>query len=350
MLGHVVWWDPADMTEETNILGRGKEEEGHVTVSGIGAEIAFNFMEEETEDAETGETTVKKFEKLERFIQFVPILFQLGIKKPVMDYTIIFGLRNVGSKDGSGRVECYQTCTHFSGPWIARLVLLLQYTYVGWACESFMNSEAFGDEDRMEEAHEELAFLLPHIYSDLIDKVLNRKIELLEAKKRAMVERRKNGKALTNEEKEEMEEDERQIVRLKTMRVALKGDEEEDGENEFKPSSLARCVSIRRADLSMDGGAGAGLTRQPSVRLGSSSGAASISSEQQQLKTQFVAGPDVDKNAARVLQDAIKEAKHDPVIHKALQEAVEHPDLEWEGGQTLKRTASFRKASMKLKE
>lgn len=120
MIGNVIWWDPKDMTPDKNILG-GLEEEGHLYVKGIGAEIAFNFLEEEMED-ETGETTVAKFEKLERFIQFVPILWQLGVKVPIMDYTIVFGVQNLGD----GKSECYQKCVMFWGPWIARAIVAAQ--------------------------------------------------------------------------------------------------------------------------------------------------------------------------------------------------------------------------------
>lgn len=110
-----------------------------------------------------------------------------------------------------------------------------------------MNSIVFDNEDLEDERMDELAFLLPHIYGDLVGHLLNRKEEKLrELKSKKKAEERSQA------EKDEIEEFEQSIVRLKTVRIQLSKKSSMFGADDAM--NMARSVSIRRVDLVGAGG------------------------------------------------------------------------------------------------
>ena len=85
--------------------------------------------------------------------------------------------------------------------------------------------------------------------------------------------------------------------------------------------------------------AGPALRRAPSVKLSANTSEAEVSEAGRQV--QFVAGKDTDYDAATVLQEAVRDAKTDAVVFKALHEATHHPDLQWENTAVMRQLRSL---------
>jgi len=116
-MGRVSWWDESEFTgeNENKKILKGNED-GHLSVKHIGMEIAFELVEEETED-ENGETTVGKYTRTERFILYPPMFQELGISRffyPVLcDHTWTFGFE----REEDGTCVCRHRCTDYNGYW-----------------------------------------------------------------------------------------------------------------------------------------------------------------------------------------------------------------------------------------
>eukprot|EP00931_Biecheleriopsis_adriatica_P077892 TRINITY_DN51370_c0_g1_i1.p1 TRINITY_DN51370_c0_g1~~TRINITY_DN51370_c0_g1_i1.p1 ORF type:complete len:482 (+),score=87.27 TRINITY_DN51370_c0_g1_i1:130-1575(+) len=324
IMGRVMWWDPTEITRATSILPG--TEDGHLTVRNIGMEIAFELSEKEVED-ELGETTLGSFQRLERFINFIPFLADLGCRIVLCDHTWTFGFDR--KKDGS--IACYHKCIHFWGLWPMRLGMWAHMTYTTWACESFLNGPDFGNEDRVDEANAELAFLLPHIYMDLIDKLLHRQRKILEQKKA------KKPEVQHSEEKAEIEEHEKQIQKLEALKkqgpLNIPAVVRQTPSSTQSPLPSAGDVVQRSAIVHKDGKTVVGDGVVGKKPLGTPDAPSSGREPSVKLLTS-------DKETRDVLQKALLDAKHDVEVHAAMKEMSNHPEMQWQKQPKRKDTQS----------
>merc|ERR1719401_2239416 len=140
--------DESTQTEETCLLNT---EETKFNVRLLGMEVSFQILEEELE-LEDGETVLKSFCRYERFVDWVPLLADMGIKIKLWDQTWRYGFERL--EDGT--YEVYHKCEDFKGPFPIRWIVFLHQTYVTWGCEKVINGDAFGTED-LDALDEELA-------------------------------------------------------------------------------------------------------------------------------------------------------------------------------------------------
>lgn len=131
--------DAEEATEETALLSVG---ETHFNVGLIGMEVSFEIIEHE-EEGEDGESKLAAFIRHERFIDWVPILADYGVKVLLWDQTWKYGFRTLED----GKIEVYHHGESFLGPWPIRLIVMAHQYYVLWACQSFINGQAFGTDD-----------------------------------------------------------------------------------------------------------------------------------------------------------------------------------------------------------
>jgi len=69
-----------------------------------------------------------------------------------------------------GTVEVYHHGEKFVGPWPIRLIVFFHQHYVLWACEKYINGDAFGTDD-IDLQQEELACLPLHVFKEFIAKL-----------------------------------------------------------------------------------------------------------------------------------------------------------------------------------
>jgi hypothetical protein len=141
-------FDTKEMTEETALLPTseaegtaGVEAEVHLNVKTLGMEVSFEIIKQEEEI--DGEEVITHFCRHERFIDWVPILNELGTKLMLWDQTWKFEFDRLES----GEYQVTHKCTKFSGPFPVRLVVWFHQKYVIWACEKYINKTDFGIED-----------------------------------------------------------------------------------------------------------------------------------------------------------------------------------------------------------
>lgn len=141
----------AEITEETMLLS---QEETHFKVSELGMEVSFEILTKEDEN-EDGEAELKEFKRHERFIDYVPFLSEANIKVLLWDQTWTYGFRKLEN----GKTEVFHHGEQFVGPWPIRMIVFFHQYYVLWACEKYINGNAFGSDDL--DAKEEQMECLP---------------------------------------------------------------------------------------------------------------------------------------------------------------------------------------------
>lgn len=128
--------------------------ENVMIVKQLGMEAVFQIYEEDEED-DNGEAQRKSFKRYERFLDYVPILADYGIKWLLWDQTWTFGFKRIESGKHAGKLEVYHRGEYFYGPWPVRLIVFVHQRYVIWACQKFVNNEAFAsDEDGADDRRE----------------------------------------------------------------------------------------------------------------------------------------------------------------------------------------------------
>jgi hypothetical protein len=116
--------------------------ENKMIVKRLGMEAVFEILEEEEEN-EDGENQRKSFKRHERFLDYVPFLADLGFKILLWDQTWTYGFRRLDN----GKLQVYHKGEYFYGPWPIRVLVFFHQRYVLWACEKFINNEAFANEE-----------------------------------------------------------------------------------------------------------------------------------------------------------------------------------------------------------
>jgi len=132
--------DVEEATEETALLNLG---ETHFNVNFVGMEVSFEIIEHEEPSSDGGDPELKSFIRHERFIDWAPLLKDMGVKILLWDQTWKYGFRTLDD----GKIEVYHHGESFFGPWPVRLIVMLHQRYVLWACENYINGAAFGTED-----------------------------------------------------------------------------------------------------------------------------------------------------------------------------------------------------------
>jgi hypothetical protein len=172
-------FDTAEMTEETALLPTseaqgtaGVEAEVHLNVKTIGMEVSFEIIK--VEDEVDGEEVMTHFCRHERFIDWVPILNELdrltgGIlgdtKLMLWDQTWKFEFDRLES----GEYKVTHTCTKFAGPFPVRFIVWLHQKYVIWACEKFINTTDFGNEEAdMDDQQRIIANIPVHTVKEIV--------------------------------------------------------------------------------------------------------------------------------------------------------------------------------------
>merc|ERR1712151_705045 len=100
-------------------------------------DVSFEILEQEGEDA-NGNTVLTAFTRHERFIDWFPLLADMGLKILLWDQTWNYGF----TKNEDGTYEVFHHGENFYGPWPVRLIVFLHQRYVLWACERYINGEA----------------------------------------------------------------------------------------------------------------------------------------------------------------------------------------------------------------
>lgn len=151
--------------EDTALLS---VDETHFNVRLFGMEVSFEIIQQEEEI--DNETKTTKFMRHERFIDWVPVLADFGYKLLLWDQTWVYGFNRL--EDGT--VEVYHRGEKFIGPWPIRLIVFFHQYYVLWACEKYINGDAFGTED-LDKQQEELACLPLHVFKEFITQLRKEK-------------------------------------------------------------------------------------------------------------------------------------------------------------------------------
>jgi len=115
--------------------------ENKMIVTRLGMEAVFEILEEEEEV--DGENRRKSFKRHERFLDYVPILADFGVKILLWDQTWTYGFRRLEN----GKLEVYHKGEYFYGPWPVRVIVFFHQRYVLWACGKFINNEAFANDE-----------------------------------------------------------------------------------------------------------------------------------------------------------------------------------------------------------
>jgi len=152
-------------TEDSMLLS---VEETHFRVRLFGMEVSFEIIQHEEEI--DGETKPTSFMRHERFIDWVPILADFGYKQLLWDQTWMFGFDR--KEDGS--IEVYHRGEKFEGPWPIRMIVQIHQYYVLWACEKYINGDAFGTED-LDRQQEQLACMPLDIFKKLVRRIRTEK-------------------------------------------------------------------------------------------------------------------------------------------------------------------------------
>jgi hypothetical protein len=115
--------------------------ESVMVVKGLGMTAAFEIMEEEDEvDGEARRTIFKRYE---RFVDYIPLLSDFGYRYLLWDQTWTFGFRRLEN----GKYEVYHKGHKFVGPWPVRIIVYFHQKYVIRACERYVNSLSFANEE-----------------------------------------------------------------------------------------------------------------------------------------------------------------------------------------------------------
>lgn len=132
--------------------------ESRMIVQKIGMEVSFERFEECEEI--NGKTVRTRFERHERFLQYIPMLYDYGMKVLLWDQTWTFGFRNLED----GQTEVYHTGKFFWGPWPVRIIIHLHQKYLLWACKDFIKNESFssnGVDDDAKQRREDI--MMPNL-------------------------------------------------------------------------------------------------------------------------------------------------------------------------------------------
>lgn len=246
-------------TEETALLSL---DETRFRVKLLGMEVSFEIIEQEEEV--DGESRIVSFIRHERFIDWFPLLADLGVKVLLWDQTWKYGFETL--PDGS--IEVYHRCESFTGPWPIRLIVLIHQLYVKWACEKYINGESFGTED-LDRQQEELACIPLHAVRTFIGKLRAEKEKSLEAKRKDV-----------SQDASRIQEEEVELQRLQSL------------------SERAHTITVARRPLSR-----------------------SMSSKSGVKSTKLVVS---DAATQEVLASAMKEAKGNLAIKAAVDELIQN--------------------------
>jgi hypothetical protein len=183
-------------------------------------EVSIDFEEEETEG------TLSWFNKKESFRDHAPA-FLGGFKLWEMTQNFGYHLKD------DGTCEVYHHGAKFSGLFPMRFIFDLHSRYVIWATEKYVNSDAFGMEDRESDLEEQRQNIPLHVFKHFVDRLT---LEL---------EKAKEGGASSPQEKLDIEVT---LQQLKTISSA---------KDENKPLSRmltlrSRKTSLTRAHLIID--------------------------------------------------------------------------------------------------
>jgi len=242
----------------------------------LGMEVSFEIIEHEEEV--DGETKLVSFLRHERFIDWFPLLADLGIKILLWDQTWRYGFDRLPD----GTIEVYHRCEHFTGPWPIRLIVAIHQRYVQWGCEKFINGDSFGTED-LDRQQEELACIPLHVVKTFVGKLRAEKAKALEA------QRKEVGRDPASIEKAEAE-----LQQLDKL-------------SEQAASSIS-------------------VAKRPLERTSSSS-------RRRAAAKKLVVG---DAATQEVLSMAMQEAKGNLAVKAAVNELVNTPELQWSGRSTTK--------------
>jgi len=283
--------DENEATEETCLL---TPDETHFMVRGLGMDVSFEILQEEDED-DDGEARLKSFVRHERFIDYVPLLNDIGIKMslngeewlnfalkiPLWDQIWNYGFKRLPN----GTTRVYHHGEYFAGPWPVRIVVFFHQYYVLWACEKFINGDAFGTED-LDRQQEQMANMPLHVFKEFLAKVRAKEEKALE---HLLIQAEPDSSAIAKTEST--------IHKLNML-------------------SLRNTSTIKVAK------------RQGSVAAHSKSPFKIIGQ-----------GSDTMEVLASVMQDA--EGSNKQVLNAAVKQAMQHPDLEFKDRATLRRSTSI---------
>lgn len=270
-------FDAESPTEDKSLLGGSSET--HMRVKLLGMEVSFEIIETE-EEQEDGEMMVTKFLRHERFIDWVPLLADVGVKIPLWDQTWKYGF----DRRDDGTVEVYHHGESFKGPWFIRIIVFFHQRYVLWACERFINGDSFGTDD-LDRQQEQLACIPLSVFHDFVGKLKAEQEKDLEAERKSPV---RDEKVIAQRESA--------IKKLETL-----------------GKSQESTISMAKRDV-----------------LSSFAG-----SDAQSVK--LVVG---NAHTQDALADAMKDAKGNRNVNAAMQELMGTPGLKWEGRATQSRIAS----------
>jgi hypothetical protein len=167
--------DEHEATKETALLSVG---ETHFNTKFVGMEVSFEITEHE-EEKDDGEAKLFSFLRHERFIDWVPFVNDYGVKLLMWDQTWKYGFNTLED----GKVEVYHQGERFLGPWPVRIIVMIHQRYVLWACEKYINGDAFGTDD-IDKQLEQMANVPLWRYRQFMATLRAEKEKALEAKKK----------------------------------------------------------------------------------------------------------------------------------------------------------------------
>jgi hypothetical protein len=150
--------DTRTVKEDTAFLDK---DETRFKVNMLGMDVAFEILQEEEEI--NGETKLTSFQRHERFIDYVPFFSDFGMKILLWDQTWNYGFKRLED----GRYEVFHYGEKFYGPWPIRLIVFFHQYYVLWACEKYINGNAFGTDD-LDAKEEQMSFLLLYEFKQYV--------------------------------------------------------------------------------------------------------------------------------------------------------------------------------------
>jgi len=274
--------DTETMTEETALLST---EETHINVHLLGMEVSFEIIE--TEEEIDGEEVITSFIRHERFVDWVPLLNEIGYKIRLWDQTWKYGFERLPD----GTYEVYHSCESYKGPWPIRVIVVLHQRYVAWACQRFINGDSFGTEDPDTDAQQEE---LANIPADVVKRFLHK----LQAEKEHALESKRKMRGY--------------------CAVALKKEE----------AALAKLKEVAKK-----AGSKVKLAKRRIEHPFGLSAAA---------KKKLVVG---DADTQAVISEAMKEAKGNHAVKAAVDELLKHPDLEWSDRKTASKVKTSPEAA-----
>merc|ERR1719235_2252785 len=176
-------FDTAEMSEETALLPTmeaegtaGVEAEVHLNVKTLGMEVSFEIIK--LEDEIDGEEVMTHFCRHERFIDWFPILNELGTKILLWDQTWKFEFNRLENGD----YEVMHKCTKFTGPFPIRIIIWFHQRYVLWACEKYINGTDFGNEEADMDKQQAIISNIPaHTVKEFISTLTAEKQKKVEA-------------------------------------------------------------------------------------------------------------------------------------------------------------------------